>query len=47
MSSVEHLWETVLEAWNFIPKETLCRYIDTMPARVNAVLKSKGWHTRY
>ena len=35
------------EAWSLIPKEYFDRLIESMEARVKAVIKAKGWHTKY
>ena len=35
------------EAWSLIPKEYFDCLIQSMEARVKAVIKAKGWHTKY
>jgi len=42
-TSMYELWERVQETWNSIPVETCVNLIESMPRRVNAVIKSKGW----
>ena len=44
---VHELWERVVEQWNRIPPETCQRLIESMPRRVQAVIKAKGGHTKY
>ena len=41
------LWERVAEEWNAITPETCQRLIESMPRRVQAVIKAKGGHTKY
>ena len=41
----EALGKALQEAWDAIPKEYFDRLIESMPARVKAVIKAKGWHT--
>ena len=41
------LWERIEAEWNKIDKEECCRLIESMPDRINAVIKSKGWWTDY
>ena len=47
VSSKGTLWEQIQAVWRSITKETLQNYIDTMPARIEAVIKAKGGHTKY
>ncbi|KAG1577716.1 hypothetical protein G6F47_013016 [Rhizopus delemar] len=44
---VHELWERVEKEWNSFDKEVCRRYIDTMPARIKAVIDAKGGSTRY
>ena len=44
---VHELWERVAEEWNQITPETCQRLIESMPRRVQAVIKAKGGHTKY
>jgi transposase len=41
------LWERVQEEWNKIPAEVCQNLIESMPRRVEAVLKAKGGYTKY
>ena len=44
---VHELWERVVEEWNKIPPETCQNLIESMPRRIQAVIKAKGGHTKY
>ena len=44
---VHDLWERVDKEWNSITEEECRRYIDSMPARIKAVLDAKGGPTKY
>lgn len=44
---VHELWDRVEEQWATFTKEDCQRYIDSMPARIDAVIKAKGGHTNY
>ena len=45
--SIHELWVRVETEWDKIPTN-VCKYlIDTMPARISAVLKAKGGYTKY
>jgi hypothetical protein len=41
------LWERVEEEWNKIDAEVCQNLIESMPRRVEAVLKAKGGYTKY
>ena len=41
---VHELWERLVKEWNAIPPE-VCQ--ESMPRRIQAVLKAKGGHTKY
>lgn len=45
--SMYELWERVQETWNSIPVEKCVNVIESMPRRINAVMKAKGGHTKY
>ena len=47
ISSKENLWNTLVKCWNETPKEIFVKYINTMPARCQAVIDAKGGHTKY
>ena len=44
---VHELWERVAREWNEIPPETCQKLVESMPKRIEAVLKAKGGHTKY
>jgi len=44
---VHELWDRVVEEWNKIPAETCQNLIESMPRRIEAVIKAKGGHTKY
>ena len=41
----EDLWNKMVGVWNRIKDEFLDKLIESMPARINAVLKAKGGYT--
>ena len=46
-SGVWELWERVAEVWKNIPPEVCQNLIESMPRRLEAVIKAKGGHTKY
>ena len=44
---VYELWERLVKEWNAIPPEVCQKLIESMPRRIQAVLKAKGGHTKY
>lgn len=44
---IHELWERVEEQWNTITKEECMTLIESMPRRIEAVLKAKGRNTKY
>lgn len=44
---VWEIWERVVEVWNNIPPEVCQNLIESMPRRLEAVIKAKGGHTKY
>ncbi len=44
---VHELWERVVVEWNKIPPGTCENLVESMPRRVQAVIKAKGGHTKY
>ena len=44
---VHELWERVVEEWNEISLEVCQNLIESMPRRINAVIKANGGHTKY
>jgi hypothetical protein len=45
--SKEELWNQVSNVWNETSLEFCTKLIETMPQRINDVLKAKGGHTRW
>ena len=46
-TTAEVLWDVLRDSWNNIPSNFLQKLQDSMPHRINAVLKEKGSHTKY
>ena len=44
---VHELWDRVSEDWNSISPDVCQNLIESMPRRIEAVLKAKGGHTKY
>ena len=44
---VWELWERAAEEWEKIEPEVCQRLIESMPRRLEAVIKAKGGHTKY
>ena len=44
---VEELWERCQVEWEKIPKEVCQNLIESMPRRVQAIIKAKGGYTKY
>ena len=44
---VHELWGRVEKEWNEIPPEVCQRLVESMPRRVQAVIRAKGGHTKY
>ena len=44
---VWEIWEGVAEVWNNIEPEVCQNLIESMPRRVEAVMKAKGGNTKY
>jgi transposase len=47
VETLERLIEAAKEAWHSIEDSILYNLSSTMPHRVQAVLKAKGWYTKY
>lgn len=47
INNLNELWEAVLGAWNRISEEYLEVLINSMPNRIDNVIKNKGGHTSY
>jgi transposase len=45
--SVEYLWKEFEKEWEHIGKDICQKLIDSMPERLDAVIKAKGGHTKY
>ncbi|KAI7815751.1 hypothetical protein BC939DRAFT_384181, partial [Gamsiella multidivaricata] len=46
-TSIHDLWQAVLEEWEKVPEDFVRKLYESMPDRVQAVLKAKGGHRRY
>ena len=46
-TSVHDLWDCLVEEWESIPVEVCRNLIESMPRRIEAVIKAKGENTRY
>ena len=46
-AGIHELWERVQVEWNGIPKEVCRNLIESMPRRIEAVIKAKGAQTKY
>jgi hypothetical protein len=44
---VHDLWKRVEKEWDTFTKEDCRKYIDSMPKRIEAVIKAKGGYTKY
>jgi len=45
--TIDELWDRVEKTWYGISVDVCLNLIDSMPARVSAVLKARGGYTRY
>ena len=45
--NVSELWDRIDIEWNKLDADTCRRYIDSMPDRIEAVIRAKGGYTRY
>ena len=45
--AIEALENALVEAWEALPDNLFEQVADSMPYRVAAVIKAKGWHTKY
>ena len=46
-AGIHELWDRVVLEWNNIPAQVCIELIESMPRRIEAVLKAKGGHTKY
>ena len=44
---VHELWDRVVVEWGNISVEECQKWVDSMPRRIQAVIKAKGGHTKY
>jgi hypothetical protein len=44
---VHQLWDRVVVEWGKISVEECQKWIESMPRRIQAVIKAKGYHTKY
>jgi transposase len=44
---LEALEKALIEAWNALPTSLFESLVCSMPRRIRAVIKAKGWHTKY
>ena len=47
LKSVEESWKVLKNAWNTIPADVFQRMQNSIPKRIQPVLKIKGGHTKY
>ena len=45
--AIRALENALIEAWEALPDQLFEQVADSMPYRVAAVVKAKGWHTKY
>ena len=46
-TSIHSLWERVQDVWNGFTEDECNKLIESMPERIEAVLKAKGGYTKY
>ena len=47
VTSQEALWSTVKSCWDNMSHQVLHKLVESVPARVHAVIKEKGGHSKY
>lgn len=47
ITSKEDLWDKLQDIWNGIEKERCIKLIETMPRRINDIIKAKGGYTEW
>ena len=45
--AIKALENALIKAWEALPNQLFEQVADSMPYRVAAVVKTKGWHTKY
>jgi hypothetical protein len=45
--TLERLIQCAITTWDTFEEDIMNRVLDTMPHRVDAVLKAIGWYTKY
>jgi transposase len=45
--AIKALENALVDAWNDLPDSLFEQVADSMPYRVEACIKAKGWHTKY
>ena len=43
----QHLFQVIHEAWDDIGQEAVVNLIKNMDTRINVILRTKGWYTRF
>ena len=46
-ADLKALCAAIIEAWDSIEQSWIDNLIDSMPRRLEALIKAKGWHTKY
>ena len=46
-SNINELWERVEKEWDAIPVDLYKTLIESIPRRINAVIKARGGYTKY
>ena len=47
LKGIHELWERLVKEWNGIPVEACQKLIESMPRRIQAVIRAKGGYTDY
>ena len=47
VQNLEELWTVLERAWNEIPQDVIRNLIDSMPRRIEAVIRARGGYTIY
>ena len=46
-TSKKEMWELIQKAWSEVTIEEITNLFESMPRRMEAVIKAKGGHTKY